>query len=306
MLHVPEPFHREKALLQRVAVLESENAVLENTVYQLRHEISNLTEKRKLDTGVGQAEPVAYKYHALSAQLALCLERSGCELARFKQSYDEALKALENWGEGFVKIIEQMQGQMLSPSRARLEFMHSILDEMHSQRAQLTVVQNYLAVLEFNEAALRETVKKLESKNLTSRSVSVNRLDQILGGGTPPSKGLVLEMAPVRPAEDTTAALNKMKLHNCRLKAQRDRAEINTERLLLQLKQAKEQIAMAEESAASRELALENKLLKANQLLARLKEVPNVEAAIMKFEQDCLRSAKKHGRTRSNVIVYCR
>lgn len=302
-------------LHEKILILQSENVNLEKTIVQLRHEISNLTEKRKLDQITLNSESIGYKYHALSTELSRCLENSGCELTKFSKSYDQAIKALNNWGDGFNTIISSMKNRLLPASKHNLDFMHTILDELYNLRAQLTIVQNYVAVLEFNESSLRDSIKKTDKKNLTSRSVSVNRMDEISkedGDMMRGSKDFVLDIAPCvkmigeNRFDELKLKINKLKLSLCKLKNQRDRAKIDNERLLLQLKQTKEQLAIAEESASGREVSLENKVKELSQILYRLKENPKIEEIVNKFEEELAKTTKKHSRTRSNIIIYNR
>lgn len=283
---------------------------LEDTIEQLRHEISRLTFKNKLESA--PAESHAYKYYSLSTELSKCLQSSGCELSKFSSSYDQAIKALHTFTSGFTSIASSMRSRLHSSSKSILDFMHSILNELQNLRAQLTIVQNYIAVLEFNEATLRESLTKLEKKNFTTRSVSVSRIQE-LARTEATSNDFKFDIAP-RPkpeknelkekSDNFASKFNKLILRNCKLKNLKQRAEIDNERLLLQLKQAKEQIAISEEEAAGRELALEIKCQKMTTILQRLKEIPTVRHLVLGFEAEMQRSKKIHNRTKSGIIFY--
>lgn len=295
---------------------------LEDTIEQLRHEISRLTFKNKLESA--PVESHAYKYYSLSTELSKCLQSSGCELSKFSSSYDQAIKALHTFTSGFTSIASSMRSRLHSSSKSILDFMHSILNELQNLRAQLTIVQNYIAVLEFNEATLRESLTKLEKKNFTTRSVSVSRIQE-LARTEATSNDFKFDIAP-RPkpeknelkilsqgkifnqtkekSDDFASKFNKLILRNCKLKNLKQRAEIDNERLLLQLKQAKEQIAISEEEAAGRELALEIKCQKMTTILQRLKEIPTVRHLVLGFEAEMQRSKKIHNRTKSGIIFY--
>ena len=204
-----------------------------------------------------------------------------------------------------------MRSRLMTANKQILDFMHNILDEMHHIRASLTIVQNYIAVLEFNETNLRDSLKKLESKNLTTRSMSVNRIDQIENFEPKRfSKNLVLEMNTFYKndykGDDLQAKVNKLMFSIGKIKSQKDRAEIETERLLLQLKQTKEQLALAEENAGARELRYEKRIKKLNSIINKLKETPFIEEIVNRYEEEFEKGSKKPSRTRSNIILYNR
>ena len=298
---------------------------LEDTIEQLRHEISRLTFKNKLESAPSESH--SYKYYSLSTELSKCLQSSGCELSKFSSSYDQAIKALHTFTSGFTSIVSSMRSRLHSSSKSILDFMHSILNELQNLRAQLTIVQNYIAVLEFNEATLRESLTKLEKKSFTTRSVSVSRIQELTRTETA-SNDFKFDIAPKirldkndpkklpnfckarnlnqikEKSADFASKLNKLILRNCKLKNLKQRAEIDNERLLLQLKQAKEQIAISEEEAAGRELALEIKCQKMTTILQRLREIPTVRHLVLGFEAEIQRSKKIHNRTKSGIIFY--
>lgn len=277
---------------------------LENTVKQLRHEISRLTLKSKFEN-TGQETP-GYKYYALSTELSHCLQSSGCDISKFSTAYDQAIKALQKFGEGFTSLLSSMRSKLYPANRSILNFMHSTLEDLQSLRAQLTVIQNYIAVLEFNESVLRESLQVQAKPNLATRSVSVSRMDELLKvENSKKLKNFVLDIAPkVKQKEEFSVKVNKLKLRICKLKNLKERAEIDNERLLLQLKQAKEQIAICEEEAANRELALEIRCQKLGAVISSLKDIPTVRPIVMSIEQQVYRSGKKHFRTRSGIIVF--
>ena len=305
--------YKDHILSDKLTSLQHENSTLELTVLQLRHEISKLTEKQKFSQSDHKSEKISYKFHALSTELAKCLEVSGCELSKFSESYNEAIEALQTWGEGFTGVIFSMKSRLYSSNKQLLDFMHSILNELNTLRSKLTIVQNYLAVLEFNETTLRDSLRRLETRNTTSRSVSVSRMGEIEKAGPTESKryynrNLVLDIAPLHRGEnraDEGLKANKLKLSLDKLKIQKERAEIETEMLLLQLKQTKELLAMAEETASAKELLYENRIKKLNQLIGKIKEIPKVEELVEKLEREIESGTKKrHTRTRSNNILY--
>lgn len=277
---------------------------LEKTVQQLRHEISRLTSKNKFENT--EQETPGYKYYALSTELSQCLQSSGCDLTKFTTAYDQAIKALQTFGEGFTSILSSMRSKLFPINRSILNFMHSTLDDLQSLRAQLTIIQNYIAVLEFNESILRQSLQKQEKTCQTTRSQSVSRMNELLKLETSnKSKNFVLEIAPkIKQREDFSIKLNKLKLRICKLKNLKERAEIDNERLLIQLKQAKEQIAICEEEAANRELALELRYQKLMSVVVKLKEIPTIRPIVSGIEQQVYKSDKKHFRTRSGIIVF--
>ena len=277
---------------------------LEKTVQQLRHEISRLTSKSKFESA--EQETPGYKYYALSIELSQCLQSSGCDLTKFTTAYDQAIKALQTFGEGCTSLISSMRSKLFPINRSILNFMHSTLDDLQSLRAQLTVVQNYIAVLEFNESILRQSLQKQEKTCQTTRSQSVSRMNELikLENSNRP-KNFVLEIAPkVRKSMDFSVRVNKLKLRICKLKNLKEIAEINNERMLLQLKQAKEQIAICEEEAANRELALELRYQKLVSVLVKVKEIPTIRPIVLGIEQQVYKSDKKHFRTRSGIVVF--
>ena len=306
--------YKDHILSDKLNLLTKENSQLESTVSQLRHEISNLIEKRKFDTYENSKEKLSYKFHALSTELAKCLEVSGCDLSKFSNCYDQAIQSLQKWSKGFTNITCTMRSKLFSSNKQLLDFMHSILDELNNLRAHLTIVQNYIAVLEFNETNLRDALKRYENKNMTTRSVSVSRIDQIERGDREMPKRLcrnfILEIAPSNKhyvecrGDDIQVKFNKLKLSFEKVKNQKDRSEIETEKLLLQLKQTKEQLAFAEENASALEFSYENKIKRLNHIISRLKEMPKVEEMVQTFEKQMENMPKKHNRTRSNIILY--
>jgi hypothetical protein len=273
----------------------------EQTIDQLRHEISRLSSKNKLDSA--PIENFSYKYYSLSTELSKCLQSSGYELSKFTSSYDQAIKSLKTFGSGFSSILSKMRSNLSSSSKSLLNFMHSILDELQDLRAQLTIMQNYLAVLEFNEASLRESLSKLEKRNLVTRSVSVSRMEQLSRSESFKSD-FVFDFAPKIVNEDIRDKINKLILRNCKMKNLKNRAEIDKERLLLQLKQAKEQIAISEEEAANRELALEIRCQNMAEILQRLKDIPSFKQIVLGIEAEVQRSKKIHSRTKSGIVMY--
>jgi hypothetical protein len=301
--------YKQEILKDKLNLLQRENLVLETTVSQLRHEISNLIAKQKFEASNTVYEKLGYKYHALSAALAKCLEASGCELSSFTNSYEEAVQALNAWGEGFTQTISLMRTKLASSNKQVLDFMHTILEEMHNLRANMTIIQNYIAVLEFNETYLRDSLKKIENKNFVTRSLSLRKIEQMETGE---NKNFHLDfnqhsqLYMEHKDYDLQTKVNKLTLSLGKVKNQKDRAKIESEKILLQLKQTKEQLAIAEENAGARELAYENRIKKLSSIINKLKELPNIEEIITKYEKELDQGSKKHSRTRSSIILYSR
>lgn len=303
---IPDDY-KDHILNDKLLHLYQENLSLEKTIQQLRHQISNQIEKQKYESSDMKLEKTCYKFHALSTELAKCLKDSGCELSMFSESYNDAIQALKTWGEGFSAVTFSMRKKLFAGNKQLLEFMHSILNELFNLRSQLTIVQNYVAVLEFNEISLRDSLKRLEPRFTVNRSASVSRFSQInTPDGKNSNKNFILDIIPAHRndlrTDEIQSKVNKLKLSLDKLKIQKERAEIETEKLLLQLKQTKEQLAMTEETASGNELLFENKLKRLNLLLAKLKEIPKAEVIIMKFEKELESERKGHSRSRSNNV----
>lgn len=95
--------------------------------------------------------------------------------------------------------------------------------------------------------------------------------------------------------------ISSLKIALGKTKNQKDQLDIENQKLLLQLKQAKEQLALCEENSSSKEVAYENKLKKLSHIISRLKDMPNLSDIIIKYEHEVSRSSKFHKRSRSSL-----
>ena len=265
---IPSDF-KDSILHDKVSLLIKQNSMLENTILSLRHELSNMIAKQDKIQVSPEQKPIFYS--PISSALKKSLEVSEFEISSFAEIHYRALEAVKATGEGFTVLVDKMKSKLFPPNKKLLEFMGNLLDQVQEIRSQLASIHNYVTILEYNEKALRDTIKCTETRCAKSRSHSASRVDQFERPEVIVTKKYTRTLINDSPStknsiefknEDLLGKVNTLKIALGKIKNQRDSIEIENQKLLLQLKQAKEQLALCEENSAAREVAYKNKIKK--------------------------------------------
>ncbi|OMJ79736.1 hypothetical protein SteCoe_20163 [Stentor coeruleus] len=120
------------------------------------------------------------------------------------------------------------------------------------------------------------------------------------------SKGLIPDSPSTKGSLDFKAEILQSKINSLKIslgksKNEKDQLEIENQKLLLQLKQAKEQLALCEENSSSKEVAYANKIKKLNYIISKLKDIPNLSELINKCEREVGKHLMNHKRSRSSL-----
>lgn len=270
--------YKDHILYDKISLLTKQNSMLENTILCLRHELSNLIARQdRLNTN---QEVKSHKYTSVSSALKKSLEVTEFEVSQFAEIHSRALDAVKTSEDGFMKLVDKMKSKLFPPNRKLVDFMGSVLDQVQEIRSQLASIHNYVTILEYNEKALRDSLNCKEDWPLKGRSHSVTRIDQFeqpekivtkkytrtLIIDSPSTKNSI-EFKP----DELHGRISTLKIALGKMKNQRDSIEIDNQKMLLQLKQAKEQLALCEENSAAREVAYKNKIKNLTSLVNTLK-----------------------------------
>ena len=275
---IPSDF-KEGIMNDKLALMIKQNSMLENTILSLRHELSNMIAKHDRVQVGPEHKPAGYS--PISSALKKSLEVSEFEISSFAEIHARALEAVKATGEGFTVLVDKMKSKLFPPNKKLLEFMGSILDQVQEIRSQLAYIHNYVTILEYNEKALRDTINCTETRCPKSRSHSASRVDQFERPEVIVTKKYTRTLIVDSPStknsiefksEDLQGKVSTLKIALGKIKNQRDSIEIDNQKLLLQLKQAKEQLALCEENSAAREVAYKNKIKKLTSLINSLKQ----------------------------------
>lgn len=270
--------YKDHILYDKISLLTKQNSMLENTILSLRHELSNLIARQdRLNTNQEVKSP---KYVSVSSALKKSLEVSEFEISQFAELHSRALDAVKYSEEGFMKLVDKMKSKLFPPNKKLLEFMGSVLDQVQEIRTQLAAIHNYVTILEYNEKALRDSLNCKEDWPSKSRSHSATRIDQF----EQPEKiitkkytrTLIIDSPSTKNSidfkpDELQGRISTLKIALGKMRNQRDSIEIDNQKMLLQLKQAKEQLALCEENAAAREVAYKNKIKNLTSLISTLK-----------------------------------
>jgi regulator of replication initiation timing len=268
---------KDHILHDKIALLIKQNSILENTILSLRHELSNMIAKQ--DRQASNMENKA-AYSPVSSALKKSLEVSEFEVSSFAEIHARALEAVKASGEGFTVLVDKMKSKLFPPNKKLLEFMGSVLDQVQEIRSQLASIHNYVTILEYNEKALRDSLNCSETRCAKSRSHSASRVDQFERPEVIVSKKytrtLILDSPSTKNSmefknDDLQSKVSTLKIALGKMKNSRDSIEIDNQKLLLQLKQAKEQLALCEENSAAREVAYKNKIKKLTSVMNSLR-----------------------------------
>lgn len=265
--------YKDHILYDKIGLLQRQNASLENTILSLRHDLSHLTSPHK------SVVPKASKYFTISSALQKTLDISEFEISQFTEVYSKAISAVNKTSDRFSLIINSMKAKLFPPSEKLLEFMGNVLGQVSEIRNELDALKNYVSILEYNDCSLRDSLNSYEKKPSGNRSQSVIRLEFEQPERTI-SKRFTRTLLSDAPStknsmefknDDAQVKINTLKIALGKVRNQRDSCDIENQKLLLQLKQAKEQLALCEENAAAKEVAYENQIRKLSYLLSQLK-----------------------------------
>ena len=269
---------KDLILNDKVSLLIQQNSMLENTIFSLRHELSNMIAKH--DRVQLSPEHKSTGYSPVSSALKKSLEVSEFEISSFAEIHTRALEAVKATGEGFKVLVDKMKSKLFPPNKKLLEFMGNLLGQVQEIRSQLASIHNYVTILEYNEKVLRDTINCTEASCAKLRSHSASRVDQFERPEVIATKkyarALIVDSSSTKNSiefknDDLRGKVSSLKIAFGKIKNQRDSIEIENQKLLLQLKQAKEQLALCEENSAAREVAYKNKIKKLMSLINSLK-----------------------------------
>ena len=274
---IPESF-KDHILYDKISFLQRQNNSLENTILSLRHELSNQVAKHER---ILQNSPEkASKYFTISSALQKTLDISEIEISQFSEVYSKAVAAVKKSNDGFSLIMSSMKSKLFPPNETLLECMGGVMEQVNEIRGELEALHNYISILEYNDSSLRQSLNSFETRPSSNRSKSTIRNDPFEQPGRTISKRFTRTLVSDSPStknsmefknEDVIAKINTLKIALGKVRNQRDQLDIENQKLLLQLKQAKEQLALSEENAAAKEVAYENQIRKLNFALGRLK-----------------------------------
>ena len=190
------------------------------------------------------------------------------------------MAAVKKSNDGFSLIMSSMKSKLFPPNETLLECMGGVMEQVNEIRGELEALHNYISILEYNDSSLRQSLNSFETRPSSNRSKSTIRNDPFEQPGRTISKRFTRTLVSDSPStknsmefknEDVIAKINTLKIALGKVRNQRDQLDIENQKLLLQLKQAKEQLALSEENAAAKEVAYENQIRKLNFALGRLK-----------------------------------
>ena len=304
---VPEDY-KDHILYDKISLLQKQNSNLENTIMNLKDELSNI--KATKNFHLNNSEEQESKYCSISAAIKQSLDISEVSISQYSEVHSKALEAVKKSSDGFSLLMNTMKSKLFPPNKKLLDFMNTILDQVHEIRGQLSAIHNYLTVLEYNDKSLRESLNTYDRSPSSNRSHSALRLDPfeqpIRALSKRFTRTLLNDSHSTKnslefKSEDAQTRINTMKIALGKIKNQRDQTDIENQKLLLQLKQAKEQLALCEENAAAKEVSYENQIKRLSNIIGKIKEIPNMADIVIRCEREINRTNKNYRRTRSTL-----
>jgi regulator of replication initiation timing len=302
---IPEDY-KDHILNDKISLLKQQNMILENTILSLRHELSSMIASQN---SISYIQNDKKDYSGISLALKKCIETSEVEISHFNEVYVKALEAIKSCNEGFNLVINTMKSRLFPPDKKMLDFINTVIGQVNDIKDQLISIQNYVAMLEFNDKSMRDSFNKYKSN--TVRSQSTTKIDPFEQPERLIAKRYAQTLIDARStknsiefkSDDMISKVNSLKITLGKIKNQRDQTEIENQKLLLQLKQAKEQLALCEENSAAKDVQYENKIKRLGHVIYRVRELPGLHEIVTRYEREVKKSKKSYKRSRSTFKI---